>query len=267
VSAREGNALTRRRGPIGDPTATALFLGENSATADRDALRRAKDMQKRGESRERILQDTGWFEDRGRWNYETDDRQFGLQRELPANEDQSLQFFDHFPHPQAQTAYPKNSLTLSRGEGVSSSGASYSNGNVRIRDRIPVYGDEWWQDPRPGFTSRRATIGHRKSRPDYIDGMALHELQHAMDDRAGGWITPDEFKRFPDYYSMPTERRAYNVEHRRRMSPQERLATPPWATEEAAIEQVRNSTLDDYYLPTVEPFTDPITIKPGRRVR
>jgi len=67
----QNSLLARRQGPMNDPSAEALFLGERSATADRGALVLAKEMAKAGHDPHSILQNTGWFQaDNGAWNYE-----------------------------------------------------------------------------------------------------------------------------------------------------------------------------------------------------
>lgn len=66
----------RWNGPIGDPTATALFLGENAANADHEKLAMAKAMAEQGADRNDILKRTGWYSEDGRWEFESDDSQF-----------------------------------------------------------------------------------------------------------------------------------------------------------------------------------------------
>lgn len=64
-------------GVLSDPTATAVFLGENSATANQLELSRAKLMEADGVNRDKIWYDTGWGRrPSGHWFYEVDDRFF-----------------------------------------------------------------------------------------------------------------------------------------------------------------------------------------------
>lgn len=52
-----------------------VFGGEKSATADRQALARAKEMETSGAGRDAIWKETGWWkpEHDGKWRYEIDD--------------------------------------------------------------------------------------------------------------------------------------------------------------------------------------------------
>src|SRR5262249_33087329 len=151
-----------------DPTAEALYLGEGSATADMNALARAKEMETGGRSREEILNDTGWFRlgPRLRWNYETDDRDFRQLQPLPREEGQ---FFDYFDSPAFNAAYPDlvSNLRLYRYRGA------------------PFSGDGGEYQPLRGVGLPTNDTGY-KSGPE---NAALHELQHAADDAEGTFST------------------------------------------------------------------------------
>ena len=66
-----------------------LFAGLKAANVDKDSLKIAKERIKKGESSERVRQDTGWFQGYdGKWRYEINDRGmivdlFGLNRNDP----------------------------------------------------------------------------------------------------------------------------------------------------------------------------------------
>jgi len=239
-----------------DPTAEALFLGEKSKTADQNALMRAKKFKQQGVDRGQILKDTGWFEDRGRWNYETDDRDFKQikpfpQRTrdddfvdawqghagkgtVPSAEIDALnkkwegipreKYFDFYNAPGVKEAYPiLNTLRL-RITPADDHFGSFGYGNISIN--------------RGAAEDEFAPPDKRKPIPESeLELTALHELQHAADE--ANWGPHDEEFQLP-YKDRPSEMRARNVEMRRNMTPEERRQIPPWETEPAGWEHSVN---------------------------
>lgn len=215
----------RARGPIGNPTATALFLGEKSATADREALARAKSMDATGADRRQILKDTGWFFDGREWQYETDDRGFA-EREAPAVPPSLTDrvkrglglaprpgrpLFEAYPHPEVQSALPQ------------------SVGNPRYveapagEDMGGQYG-QYYRKPR-----EVVRVQEGPGAGGYTPAMVrTHEAQHWADDDAGR-LTDDTNPNLP-YQERRSEIRAENAARRHGMSPQERRDIPPWET-------------------------------------
>lgn len=213
------------RGPVGNPTATALFLGEKSATADREALARAKSMDATGADRRQILKDTGWFFDGREWQYETDDRGFA-EREAPAVPPSLTDrvkrglglaprpgrpLFEAYPHPEVQSALPQ------------------SAGNPRYveapagEDMGGQYG-QYYRKPR-----EVVRVQEGPGAGGYTPAMVrTHEAQHWADDDAGR-LTDDTNPNLP-YQERRSEIRAENAARRHGMSPQERRDVPPWET-------------------------------------
>jgi hypothetical protein len=77
-----GGAATAGRGLLDyDPTVTRVFAGPKAATANKDALARAKRLTAEGASKDQIWSQTGWFQlGDGQWRFEIDDRDVGLRR-------------------------------------------------------------------------------------------------------------------------------------------------------------------------------------------
>lgn len=70
-------------------------------------------------------------------------------------------------------------------------------------------------------------IADRTSTREYT---VTHEVQHAVDSIEGR-----EMGRKKPYYLRDTERRAFNTMYRRLMTMEERIARPPWETEDEAV--------------------------------
>ena len=65
----------RRPAATSSPVEKVVFAGEKSATADRQALAKAREMEAAGAGRGAIWKETGWWkpEHDGKWRYEIDD--------------------------------------------------------------------------------------------------------------------------------------------------------------------------------------------------
>ena len=191
-----------------------LFLGENSATADRNALRRAQDMEAQGAPREQILMETGWFRDGEAWNYETDDRAF------VGSEDGAIGRMEDFaPHSEAMAAYGNlGNIPIQPMFQGSDVGGSFGP----TRFRLP------WQRPAPGRMNYRPGMSQEDR-----TSTQLHELQHGVD------LEEPAFKEYVSqsdpYHKQRMERRAFNVEMRRDLTPEQRRQFAPWETEPYAI--------------------------------
>lgn len=202
-----------RQGPIGDPTATALFGGEGAATADRAALARAKALDAQKSDPSRIWQETGWFKDPTGWSFEIDDSGF---REMPnalmppvGARAITRGYPQQYQHDELAKAYPgfmgKARVTLDP-----------EFAKREEADGMVTEGNRLWIDTALPDGPRRST--------------GVHETQHALDNFEGR-------RRFPgrDYMQDPREQRAFNVEYRLRMSPEERRRVSPLESLPAAL--------------------------------
>lgn len=188
-----------------------MFLGENSQTADRQALARAQQMAANGEDANAIRQATGWFQHEGRWSYEVDDRAFRQTRPLP-NTSRDVRFFDYFSHPEVRRAYPNLSPPVNT--------SPLRQPDTGARQGEVVFGAFDPDDNRMWLRERRFD-NPNPSDDERSILTPLHELQHAIDGH-------EQFPRNGDSYEDDSwERRAYSTQDRFRLSPAQRRAREP----------------------------------------
>lgn len=184
----------------------ALFLGENSATADRQALARAQELSRQGVDMETIRQQTGWFVHDGQWSYEISDIPFQQRGEtaMPAGRREG-RFFDYFSHPEALRAYPELQEM-----GVSARTPPFNYGQYQIDERTgaPII-----------------NLADRDQRRHL--NVPLHELQHAIDDIEGRLALRPPVTSREELLRDPNEQRAYATEQRQALTPEERRRLPP----------------------------------------
>lgn len=191
---------------------TALFAGENAATADRDALARAKQMQGQGVEQGQIWRETGWFSDPVGWSFEIPDDNFREVNKLmpPVGARAvTMPFLQQYEHPELARAYPQ-ALGRSR---VTLDPAFAKREEA---DGMVTEGNRLWLDTELPEAQRYST--------------GLHETQHMLDNTEGR-------RRFPgrDYMADPREQRAFNVEYRRGLTPEQRRQMSPLDTLPAAL--------------------------------
>lgn len=196
----QNSLYARREGVMDDPSAEALYLDKNSKTADLDALARAQALQKAGADRKKVLDETNWFQLPGSsdWLYEGDDRDFKAKAALP--DKSGGKFFDIFSNPSVEAAYPdlKNNLRL-----------------YRYKADTPGEGGRYSPSRGVGFPNNEIGFGLT------TDDAAIHELQHALDDKRG---------RHPEGRAqlIDAEARAFSAMERKDLKPEMKNKYPPW---------------------------------------
>ena len=209
------NAIRDRR-QFGDNAIAdrVLFLGEKSATANHETLRKAKEMEAQGVTPEEIHAATGWWKGvkSGRWNYEISDEAFTATRPLSGKG----RFFDHFSHPGLQGSYPELEQRLRVDNNDSRLGTALGAVDA---DTVLLNRNTF----RLGPASDYARLKKVPVEKDQLTSTALHELQHAIDLEEGY-----KYEGQVPYRNRIMELRAYDVERRRHLLPQERAQTPPW---------------------------------------
>jgi hypothetical protein len=186
----------------------ALFAGEKAKGADLAALERAKALKNQG--LDPWLE--GWFQDETGWSFEIDDTGYAEQGNalMPVHGRVITRPYGQtYTHPELSRYYPdfmsRSRVTvdpdLARREDV---------------DGMVTEGDRVWVDPLLPSDNRLLT--------------GLHETQHALDNYEGR-------RRFQsrDYLQDPREQRAFNVEYRRGLTPEQRRKLSPGATLPAAL--------------------------------
>lgn len=200
-----------------------VFLGENSATADREALARAQQMATQGVDPDAIRRQTGWFYHNNSWSYEVPDTNFRQTQQLPPpTSGHQVPFFNHFDHPEVLAAYPhlRDSLMVT--------GPGHSEDYFPLS---PQQHANYIADIDPDVGGRLMRLRERSYRPTQGNAgnisTPLHELQHVIDNEEGVMQGRPIANAPPVPYARdPYEQRAFETEFRRTMSPAERRQTP-----------------------------------------
>jgi hypothetical protein len=204
---REGNPWQ-----IGAGTALAIFGGVGARTANRPMLARAQEMARAGRTRDDIWNETGWFRGRdGNWRFEIDDSRMSV-----GSGNQIGVRGEFLSHPGLAAAYPAlDDLTVSVNRG-------------RPGDMMSFYKPM----SSPGGPEARV-----RGYPEHLQGGAVHELQHAVDDLENRLGTGAPYASPAEAYRSIEEVMARNAQYRARLNPQERRASPPWTTQGIPDEQ------------------------------
>lgn len=249
----------------------AIFAGPLAKNADKAALARAETMEGEGAGRDEIWSETGWFRGPdGKWRFEIDDsgaklseptidgllgaegKAAGLQRKL-------------MPHSELWSAYPDAGRIPSQFESHYSTQGAYRPGDPQ--ERITVQGagtdnirsinlhevqhavqqredfarggsPEMFAVPRDMAMARINYLNKELSRlareMDASPGRRadlMPEYEATMAEKMRLW---EESTKDPvaQYRRQAGEVEARNVQTRRDMTPSERRATPPWATQD-----------------------------------
>lgn len=151
--------------------AAGIFGGRLARTADREALSRAEEMAGRGVSRDDIWNQTGWFQGRdGQWRFEIDDSLAGLNpgmvrlaQDVPGVAVHGPTTREGMQHPALYAAYPE---------------VAQSNFTLTNNPREPR-GSGAFRDGPPQQVYVSAAS------PEIQRSVALHELQHAIQNQEG----------------------------------------------------------------------------------
>lgn len=191
------SGMTMRGGPSN--VHEVLFGGENSKTADLDALEKAKGLREAGANDDEVWSQTGWFSDEeGQWRYEIPDDNAKL-----IGDEKSSRLGDYIDHPELYAAYPHLADTALELKSIE---------DPYVLGRMHKGG--WFSSPRMEISTDIP--------PDEQLSTGLHESQHAIDFDQGynkDFASP--------YWVRPTEVMARSVQDRHEFSADERKASPP----------------------------------------
>lgn len=151
-----------------------IFAGVKSAKADLARLSKAQDMQGQGVDRAKIWEDTGWFQDvDGHWKYEIDDSDvaydpvgLGRERGIQGGDYGKGKLSAALIHPEVYEAYPDSADI----KAVDYPFSGKANAQYRPES---ITSDE-------SITLWRGLLGDKQKKSS-----ALHELQHAIQEREG----------------------------------------------------------------------------------
>ena len=220
-----------------------IFGGRLAKTADQAKLAQAEDMAARGLPREQIWNDTGWFKGvDGKWRFEIDDRGAAL---WPTDVGKPLG--RGFEHPNLYSAYP-DMKAISTDTLVGTNGAEYSNNNSIVdrffrRPREEINFGEYGKNTSNALHEAQHAVQKREdfiggtdptfeaAKIAYGDGL-LGRAKLAADlirTRGNASIDDGIQQRGMDIYNRNAgEVEARAVESRRYLTPEERVARPPW---------------------------------------
>jgi len=206
-----------------------VFSGENSRTADRPALSRAKEMDSKVDPAE-MWKKTGWGKDKaGSWIYEISDEDARIKsmpdlKKLAPSEVAIIRLGDLLHHPLLFKAYPQLAEIL-----------------VKVYNATQVQNED---DPKDAYEA--TTTPARFSRPASIEiaghihnflASLMHEVQHILEP----YENLDYGPYTADYDERIGEVRARNVERRLHMTARTRRLQPPSTTRDTPHSQVRIS--------------------------
>lgn len=207
-------------GLAGGPS-MAMFAGPMAKTANHQLLALAKEMLGKKAAPEQIWKETGWFQGADKkWRFEISDHAASLNpKAAKAFEEANIgDAYKHnadrvMQHPELFEAYPdlwRANIDLTKGGGY----PYRPSGHYSVQE------------------SGRESIGVNANTVGRANSMALHELQHAIQQREG-FAQGADFNAvgMKDYVRSAGEVEASNVQRRKFMTPSERAAVPPWETE------------------------------------
>lgn len=156
--------------PFAPSGAVGVFGGRLAATADRGALARAEEMHAAGADRGAIWDKTGWFRgEDGKWRFEIPDNKAVMNpNNYPQGTIPNGQFgpvAGHLWHPDLYAAYPDLRNAAAFVEKSKGEGGSYT--------------------PAAGRASGEETINIQAPNAARARSVALHEMQHAIQEREG----------------------------------------------------------------------------------
>lgn len=253
--------------PAAEKGALGIFGGRLAQSADLNALNKAQKMDLIGHPRSEIWDQTGWFKGAdGKWRFEIPDRNATINSSLPEAEratdlseegvapelqhgtwvagggptdndlraiprDDTFLLPEVLKHPELYESYPHLK-------------------NVVVDSAFGMGGDVKgvFHPPDPGGP---VGIGLGDSSLLGMRSAALHELQHAVQEREGflRGSNPSKFVGVSPaeahfrYAKEPGEMEARNVQLRADMTPAQRLAVPPWESERWVHPSVNTSLL------------------------
>jgi hypothetical protein len=196
--------------------AVGIFGGRLAKTADQNALARAEKLAAEGAPREQIWNDTGWFQGvDGQWKFEIND-QASFVRPDVATDAFSRAVGDQVPvrnadrfleHPLLFDAYPDMWRVNTR---------------WTIDDDLPSGSYFQRESGTEGVNIEAKNAAQARS-------IALHEYQHAIQDREGFAQGSNAFEDgLKDYRRSAGEQEAKAVQRRQDLLPEARQSRPPW---------------------------------------
>jgi len=221
------------------------FAGQRALGADASAAIR---MEQEGRTREEIRSATGWWHEPDGWKFEVDDSKMRITLPPLRNYADLRKYFnenvtqlgDILDHPQLFAAYPRLAQVPVKLASLETKASTFSNGRINLSPWS--FGSE--QLPRSisheiQHAIQRAEGFERGTMPAHARtsnrAVYMTELENIAQE-TGDIFDADSKAAFRAYLLQPGEVEARAVEHRLRMTPEERAATAPWETREGLVE-------------------------------
>jgi conjugative element/phage-associated large polyvalent protein len=230
------------------PVRKVLYAGEKSATADREALARAKALKEQGADDAAIWRATGWFRGKdGAWRAEIGDENAKLregaaevlQKQIADTETKTYRVRDLLEHPELEKAYPDvmNMRVIGL---VSEKPSAHGFAGLGQYRRQPTEdgGTEPTLRMALKLIAKDAAAGNVPF-DEAIRMVLLHEMQHRLQDDEGWLATQKAGALYPalTYFERPSEQEAYDTNERQALDPQRRRDILPWRLQHQGIEK------------------------------
>jgi hypothetical protein len=242
-----------------------MFGGIFARTADKDALAQAQEMTARGVSRDDVWRDTGWFRGvDGEWRFEINDRGAYPFNDLSsggaaasdyiahddlfaAYPDMRDTYFSRLPTMEARGHYVETDDLIRINHGDNRSTALHELQHaVQAREGFARGGAPSRSEPEEVDWSSISPVldryriegaGMGETALDALDRMRAELMRAGAPFSEIGKLDAER-RRFSDMYrKIAGEVEARNVESRMNMTPNQRRATPPWATQDVPDDQ------------------------------
>ena len=223
-----------------------VFAGINALTADRQALAKAQEMIARGDFPDDVWQETGWGRGAdGKWRFEINDKfdvlddgsltgshlntDGSILGRLANNEIGVARARQVLNHDDLYAAYPDLAMTSVRPSKTTTGAFNPDNNTITLNAEL----------------LRRAQRGQEYGITDNAHSVALHEMQHAIQQREGfaSGGSPDQFKGLYNdpkeaYSRLAGEIESRSVQNRMELSPQQRRDIYPFAVGRYGYEDI-----------------------------
>lgn len=223
--------MTPSRRSFGLMDATpVLFAGPNAADADHGKLDLAKRLESSGMSRDEIWKATGWFNDNGRWSFESSSPEPPAYRRPQLTKDRaSVPLSSVSDDPAFAASYPalaETKVTQNRGLIGPGEAAVYL--------------------PKTGRPESMIALDSKDAASPRGNYYLQHEKQHAVDDYEGSLVPSMAAETKLPWVQKNSEKRAVNGAYRDLyMTPEQRQGMPPWETETTALKSMHPISAKD----------------------
>lgn len=223
----------------GNGLRNVLFAGPSAATADKDRLAEAEQLEAGGASPEFIWRATGWGRGAdGGWRFEIDDSQSNLRRPVETYGSLNPRTLGHMlDHPGFEAAYPGEAyrIMMQANGGMRRGDASFNKRNNLITlgmdgessaspHELTLHELQHWIQKREGWNGGADMSSAPASiRDDVRAGFSPAEAGAPNAEAVAAWRA---------YARNRGETEARNVERRVNMTPDQRYNAPPWQTED-----------------------------------